>query len=159
MRPRRYPLDPLARLREKQVGDAAKLLSDAVRTRHDAELREGTALVQRDDAAEEMRTLEDRERGALARGELRAQDLAQAAAWGARVGAERQELERRLAKAADGTKAAQGLERTARDQVARARADAEVVERDRARWADAGRKKDEAAEEETAAEAFRGKPT
>jgi hypothetical protein len=159
MRPRKYPLDPLARLREKQVGDAAKLLSDAIRARHQAERAEGAALAMRDDAEEDALRLEQREQAALERGELRAEDLARAAAWSTRVDAERTELERALAKAAQGTLAAHGSERRAQDVVARARADAEVLERDRAKWTEAGRKKDEAAEEETVAEAFRGKTT
>ena len=63
----------------------------------------------------------------------------------------------RLAKALSETRGAQVREVGAQDGVARARADAEVVARDRAKWEEAGRKKDEAAEEESVDEALRGK--
>lgn len=158
MRSRKYPLDPLASLRAKQVGDAARLLSDAIRARQDAEHAEGALLTQKDEAATEATGLVDRERRALERGELRAEDLARASAWSVRVEAERADLEDRLAKAMSRTRAAHGVEASAQEGVARARADAEVVARNRVKWEDAGRKKDEAVEEEAADEAFRGRP-
>jgi hypothetical protein len=159
MRPRKYPLDPLARLREKRVGDATRLLSDAIRARQEAEQREESAQARKDDAAKEVLAVGGRERSALERGELRADDLALGAAWKVRMDADRAELEGQLAKALSQTSAAQAQEGTAQDGVARARADAEVVARDRAKWEEAGRKKEEAAEEEVADEAFRRKPT
>jgi hypothetical protein len=159
MRPRKYPLDPLARLREKQVGDATKLLSDAIRAREDAQRAEEAATSRRDSAVEDARLLAEREGAALERGELRSEDLARAAAWGVRVEADRVELEQRLARASEGTQAAQDDEAAAQGAIARARADAEVVSRDRARWDEAERKKEQTAEEDAASEAFRGKPT
>jgi hypothetical protein len=159
MRPRKYPLDPLARLREKQVGDATKLLSDAIRAREDAQRAEEGARARRDSAAHDARLVVEREDGALQRGELRAEDLARAAAWSARVEVDRAELEQHLARAMQGAQTAHAVEETAQDATARARADAQVVSRDRVRWEEAVRKKRDAAEEEGAAEAFRGKTT
>lgn len=159
MRPRKYPLDPLARLRSKQVGDATKLLADAIRAREEAQRAEKAALARRDLAVEDARVLAEREAVALDRGELRAEDLARAAAWSARVEIDRVELERCLARAAEGTQAAEAREEGAQGATARARADAEVVARDRARWDEGERKKRDAVEEEGAAEAFRGKRT
>ena len=159
MRPRKYPLDPLARLRDKQVGDATKLLSDAIRAREDAQRAEEAALARRDGAVEDAQIVAAREDGALRRGELRAEDLARAAAWSARVEVDRADLEQRVARTTQGSRAAQAQEETAQNATARARADAQVVARDRARWDEAERKKRDAAEEEGAAEAYRGKPT
>jgi hypothetical protein len=158
MRPRKYPLDPLVRLRAKLVGDATSLLADAIRARQEAERTEGAALTRRDAAADEVRVVGDMELGALERGELRAEDLARAASWRTGVEVERAELESRLAKAMTQARAAQGNEGNAQDGLARARADAEVVARDRAKWEDAGRRKEEAVEEESVDDAFRGKP-
>jgi hypothetical protein len=158
MRPRKYPLDPLARLRAKQVDDATSLLANAIRVRQEAERAEGAAVTKRDVAAEEARVVGDGEQRALERGELRAEDLAWAASWRTRVEVERAELESRLAKAMTQARAAEGSEGTAQDGLARARADAEVVTRDRAKWEEAGRRKEEAVEEESVADAFRGKP-
>jgi hypothetical protein len=157
MRPRKYPLDPLARLRAKQVGDATQLLAEAIRARHAAEAAEGAALAQQEGAEQEARGIGDGEQRALERGELRAEDLARAASWGTRMEAERAELANRLAEAMGQTRAAHGLEGSAQAGVARAKAEAEVVARDRAKWEGAGRRKDEAAEEESADDAFRGK--
>jgi hypothetical protein len=157
MRPRKYPLDLLARLRAKEVDDATQLLADAIRARQEAQRREGLAVAQRDGAEAAARLVGAGERGALERGELRAADLARAATWEAGVAAERAELGDRLAKALSRTHMAQGREGQAQDGVARARADAELVARDRARWDDEVRRKDEAGEEEAADEAFRGK--
>ena len=157
MRPRKYPLDPLARLRAKQVDDAGRLLAKAVSVRQEAERAEQAAVAERDGAAEVARVVNEGERAALERGELCAADLVRAAAWSVRVEAERAALDLGVKRAADQARAAEGGVGTARDGVARARADAEVVERDRAKWEGAARKKEEAAEEETAAEAFRGR--
>jgi hypothetical protein len=159
MRPRKYPLDPLARLRDKQVGDATKLLADAIRAREEAQRVEAAAALRRDQAAEEARGLAEQEDGALVRGELRSQDLAHAAAWNVRVERERVALEERAVRASEGAERAEEREGTALDATARARAEAEVVARDRAKWEDRERKRRDAAEEETAAEAFRGKRT
>ncbi len=157
VRARRYPLDPLARLREKQVGDATRLLSEAIRARQEADRGVVEVLARKENADAHTRALGDRERTALERGELRAEDLARAAAWSVRIEADRVDLERRLAKALEEAHAAQTGESSAQGGVGRARADVEVVARDRAKWEDARLKKEDAAEEEAGAEAFRPK--
>jgi hypothetical protein len=159
MRPRRYPLDPLAKLRGKEVDSATKLLSDAIRARQEAQRAEEAALARTESAAAESRVVKEGEEAALARGELRAEDLARAAAWRVRDEVDRADLGRRLAQAGQGTLLARGREKDALDVMARVRAEAEVVARDRARWETEARKKDEAVEEEAASEAFKGKPT
>jgi hypothetical protein len=159
MRPRKYPLDPLARLRGKEVDSATKLLSDAIRARQEAQRAEDAALARTESAAAESRAVTTGEDAALARGELRAADLVQGAAWRARDEIDRAELARGLMQAGKGTLLAHAEEKTAQTRIARARAEAEVVARDRARWEAEGRKKGEAAEEEAVAEAFKGKPT
>jgi hypothetical protein len=155
MRPRRYPLDPLARLREKGVDDATKLLADAIRAREAAQRLEAAALARHDAAEENARVVIEGEEAALDRGELRTADLAMGAAWRARDERERAVLERRLARAVEGTEAASTVEQGAKGAVLNAHAQAEVVARDRTKWEGAERKRSGAAEEEAAAETFR----
>ncbi len=158
-RGRKYPLDLLARLRVKQVDDATRLLSEAIRAREAAEHGAAVVIARREASAEQTRAVGERERRALDRGELRAEDLAHADAWSVRVEAERVDLERRLAKAMEATHAAHEQESDAQGGVARARASSDVVSRDRTRWEDARQKRANLAEEEAGAEAFRPKPT
>src|ERR1700722_14623866 len=106
MRPRKYPLDSLARLRDKRPGAAPPLPSAVIRARQEAERQEENAQARKDDAAKEARAVGDEERGALERGELRADDLALGAAWKVRADADRAELEGQLAKALTQTRAA-----------------------------------------------------
>jgi len=157
MRPRRYPLEPLAELRAGQVDAAVRGLATAVAAHDAAERDRRTAERVRDDHAAVAAGVRAAEREALARGELRVGDLAVAGAWEVRIASEGQAM----ASAVDRTR---GVETRARDAeqgaqgtVAARKADAEVVVADRARWQDALRKKVEAKEEEAAEEAFRRK--
>ena len=157
MRPRRYPLDPLARVREIKVDDAARALAEAVRAREEAALRLAQATRRKEDAEAEARALREGEQGALERGELTVADLMRADAWGTRVKAEQTELVRREDEAATREDAAQGDESRARVNVAERKADAELVERDRVRWVDGERRRADAKDEEAAADAWRPK--
>ena len=153
----KYPLDVLARLRdgvlERAVGElaAAERAQDtAVRAREAAERRH-------EEHGRTAACARDAERAALARGELRAVDLARAEEWAAGVDA-RQD---RLADAVDGARsgeaqAADGA-RAALAVVAARRADVEVVVRHRERWVEAHEKLAEDREEEAAFEAWRPK--
>jgi len=157
MRPKKYPLDPLVRVREKQVDDAARALGDAVRVREDAEARLAQATRRKNEAEAAANALRDGERSALERGELTVADLMRADAWGARVQQEQAELARRADDAAAKDDAAREGESRARTNVAERKADAEIVERDRERWADAERRRAEAKDEEAAADGWRPK--
>jgi hypothetical protein len=153
----KYPLEPLAELREKKVEAAALELAQAVRRREAAARTLLAAELRRDAQARAVAGLRQSEHGALGRGELRARDLARADAWGIRVAVERQSLVGAVdhARAVEAT--ACGQEREAQGNVAARRADAQVVAGHRARWDDDARRRLEAREEEASSEAWRPK--
>jgi hypothetical protein len=155
MRPRKYPLEPLAALRARKVEGAVTGLAKAVAQREQAEqARRERELARAAQEARAARVIEE-ERGSLERGELHAADLARAHAWQLRSDAERAALSSEVERArAAETEALKG-ESAARAQVAERRAEADVVDKDRARWTAEGRKGEEAREEEAMAEAFR----
>jgi hypothetical protein len=155
MRGRRYPLEPLITLRDRRVEQAAVGLAGAVAKREDAEQGRRAAEVARnahDAAAKEVRAAES---GALDRGELRAVDLAGADAWEARVAAEGAAMASAVERARTAEDRARDGERVAQGELASRRADADVVEKDRARWADQQRRRADANEEEAASENWR----
>jgi hypothetical protein len=157
MRRPQYPLEPLADVRDRRVDDAVRGLATAVSQR-EATARHARAVEQ---AAESHAVGVDRvkraEREALGRGDLRAADLAHAHAWELRVEAERAALAVEEQRAHAAERAAGEAELRSREELARRRADAEVVAKDRARWEAAQRKRADAKEEESMAEAFRPK--
>ncbi len=157
MRPKKYPLDPLVRVRAKQVDDAARLLAEATRAREEAERRRAAAAEREEEARRAAASLRDAERGALERGELTVADLMRGDAWAVRVKDEHAELGRRTEDSAAKARQATAGESVARVEVAGRKADAELVERHRGRWAEGERKADEARDEEAAAEAWRPK--
>ena len=152
---RKYPLDPLIKLRELQVEDAARELAKTIAERQAAE-RQRIALEEaRARAEEDARTMRDGERGALEKGELRAGDLHRAQAWEIDVAEEHKRLAQHIAAAAQGEAKASEQEEAARKDLASREADADVVDKDKARF-DAGEAKRETSkEEEAAAEAWR----
>jgi hypothetical protein len=155
MRPLKYPLEPLAELRDRRVDEAVGDLAHAARERDAAERKrratERDILVH----ATTVERVRRAEAEALAQGGLRAADLAQAAAWEVRVAAERDGLASGLDQARAVEAAARGQEGRALDEVAERRAQAQVVAKDRARWDGARRKRAEAREEEALSEAWR----
>jgi hypothetical protein len=157
MQRRRYPLEPVAGLRENKVDQAVRGLAAAIAERDQAERGRRAAEQSRlshDGAADRVR---DAEAGALERGELRVSDLARADAWELRVSAERDALTAEVDRARTAEGRARAGEEAARGKVASRRADAQVIEKDRARWADAQRRQVEAKDEEAASEAWRPK--
>ena len=157
MRPPKYPLDPLARLRAKQVDDATKELAGSVRARAKA--------ADEVDAAEQRRSQHQaRAAGervasgeALARGELRAADLMRQGAWESRVHAEGEDLARRVEGARDRETATAEDEARARAAAATRKAEAEAVAKDEARWQKRRADRAEAREDEATADAWAGK--
>lgn len=153
----KYPLEPLAELREKKAEAAALELAEAVRKREAAAGTLRVAELRREGHAQAVAALRKSEQGALGRGELRARDLARADAWGIRVAAERQSLAGAVDHARASEATARGKERDAQGTVAARRADAQVVSGHRARWNDDARRRLEAREEEASSEAWRPK--
>ncbi len=157
MAARKYPLDPLAKLREQHVDEATRELAEAVRAREAAEQR--TRLAERDKATaeERARLVREAERAKLEGGELKVADLQRADAWGVAVEEEQKQLAERVARASAVESEARTGEAQQRATVATRKADAQVVEKDRAKWTEKVHKDAQAREEEEAQEAWRPK--
>jgi hypothetical protein len=149
---RKYPLDPLAKLRHRQVEAATQELAKTVKGRQEAERRREAAEGAAERAAAGARELRDEERAALEDGGLRAADLQRGQAWELGVEEERRRLEQQVAVAAQAERKAATAEAGARDALAAREADAEVVEKDKERFVTRERRRELAKEEENAAE-------
>jgi hypothetical protein len=158
MRPPRYPLETLAAQRARKVEVAVKGLAQAVASRERAEELRSEREQERGAHEAKAARVITAERQSLARGELCAADLARAHAWQLRDEAERAALQSEALRAATLEVQARESESLARDEVSAKRADADVVEKDRARWTAQAQKRADAKEEEAAAEAFRRRP-
>jgi flagellar biosynthesis chaperone FliJ len=151
----RYPLEPLADLREKKADEATAALGEARRRQEAAARSVRAAEVRSEGHARDAAERRKAELAALARGELHARDLARADAWGVRIAAERAALETAVDSAQrTETRAAEGVE-AARDEAAARHTDAKLVEVHRQRWEDENRRRAEAREEEASADAWR----
>jgi hypothetical protein len=155
MRPRKYPLEPLARVRQMGVDGAARDAAAAVRAREEASGRRQQAEQSRTAHDERARAVRDAERNALERGALTAADLSRALDWEVRVTAECATLARAEESARSEESNAMANEQAARAELAHKKAESEVVEKDRAKWRERERARAEAKEEEAAAEAWR----
>jgi hypothetical protein len=155
-RPPKYPLEPLLEHRERRVEDATAELGDAVRAVEQAEIARARAEAER--MAEEKRAerILAAESDLLAKGELRAVDLARAQAWEHGERARLAELAAAEGRAAGAVDAARGAEQDARAALAQKKADRDVVAKDEARFVDARKREHEAREEEAAEEAWGG---
>ena len=154
---RKYPLDPLLELRERQVDEAARDLAKAVDSRQKAEAAKRAAEAARETAEERAARAREAEREALARGELRVGDLMRAQAWEIGVADEQKRLTQQVAAAEQGEKKARDREDGARGALATRQADAEVVEKDKERFVVKKRNEQIAKEEEAAEEAHGAK--
>jgi hypothetical protein len=155
MRPPRYALEPLARVRKQKVDEAAQSLAVAIRGREIAERDRRAAETRRDTHETDAAGVRAKEREALERGELCAGDLARADGWEVRIAAERAALLAAVERARGDESGARQTEERAKTEACARRADAEVVEKDRARWTAAQLKQAEARDEDEAAEAYR----
>jgi hypothetical protein len=154
---KKYPLEPLARVRASRTEEAARELAQAIGARERAQRRVAEAEAERTAARAAQQALRDGERKALERGELAAVDLMRGGAWEARAKEEIAQLERQLASATAREAEARAKEAGAKNTVAERSAEEKVVDADRARWAERERKKQEGREEEAGAEAWRPK--
>ena len=150
---RKYPLDPLIKLRERQVDEATRDLAKAVDARQVAERKREAAETAKARAEERAKEARDKEREALERGELRVGDLHRAQAWEFGVAEEQKKLAQQVTVAAQGEQKARTEEDGARTDLASREADAEVVEKDKERFVTHERQKEIAKEEEAAQEA------
>jgi hypothetical protein len=149
---RKYPLEPLVKLRQRQVDDATEKLARAIAEREAAEKQRQAAEASRaraDEAASEVR---QGERDALERGALRAGDLQRAQAWEIGVSEQRKRLTQQVSAATQDEARAHDEEDGARIELATREADAEVTDKDKARFDAKSVQLDLAKEEEAAAE-------
>jgi hypothetical protein len=154
----KYPLESLARLRDDEVERAGRGLASAAATRDAAQRKRQLAEEGRDRHEAGVSSVRASELGALGRGDLRVADLVQAESWGVAIAAERRRLAAEARQSEAEEKSALEGVRKAQAQVVSTRADAELIVRHRARWADAQKKAHEAADEEASFEAWRRKP-
>ena len=153
----RYPLEPLARLRDGKAEEAAQALAGSVRAREEASLAVRAAEARRDAHGSAAAAVRERERATLARGELRAADLARADAWSFRVAAEKIALGAAVESARAGESKAREGEKSAQGTLAARQAEAEVVAGHRRRWEGERSRRLEAREEEAPFEGGRPK--
>jgi hypothetical protein len=155
MRPPKYPLEPLAELRDNRVDEAVGDLAVATRERDAAERSRLAAEQRRHAHAAAAQRVRGAEAEALARGELNAAHLAHADAWEARITAEREALASDACRARAEEATARAGEERALGELASREAEAQVVAKDRARWDGAQRRRVEARDEEASSEAWR----
>jgi hypothetical protein len=150
---RKYPLDPLRRVREENVDRKVRALSDSLRhvasARDEAErserrLRELEAALAATASKEEQR---------LTRGELTAADLARGAAWSLGSAIECAEKTRAVEQARARQVAAEGGATERQRELAEAKASAEVVAKHHEGWQRARAAESIARDEEDAEQA------
>jgi|GEM_PF-975463 len=152
----KYPLKPLLEQRERNVDGATAELGSAIRAREAADAARVRAERQRQDEEERANRVRCEEAERLARGELRAADLAHAQAWELAARAQLAQLDRAVDAAEQSVERARGDETAARTQLAQKMADRDVVVKDKARFDDRLKKRALVGEEEAAEEAYRG---
>jgi chromosome segregation ATPase len=157
MERKKYPLDPLLKLRERQVDAATQKLAEAVGARQAAEKKREAAEAAKAKAEDRARELREKERDALEKGGLRAGDLHAGRAWEFAVEEERRRLAQQVDAASQGEKKARDTERGAQHDLASREADAEVVDQDKERFETKRKQAELAKEEEAANEAWRPK--
>jgi hypothetical protein len=156
---RKYPLDPLRRVREENVDHKARALSDSLRqVEIAASARESAERQKRDFEADVARTAAD-ERSLLGSGELRAADLARGAAWAMAAEMERAK-KAQLAETARARQVAADAHATSRrGELADAKAAAELVTKHHDRWQRAETAASLGRDEEDAEQAHLGRST
>ncbi len=157
MRSPRYPLEPLAQLRDRKVDEAARVYATSVGARETAEDAKRAAEARCRRHEEDTAGVRDAERTALVRGDLCAGDLARAESWAAHRATQQRSLRAAVERAVTKQQGALNAERTAQAQTALRQAEARVMAKDRARWDHARHREIEGREEEALDEACRPK--
>jgi hypothetical protein len=150
----KYPLAPVREHRDRKVDAATAELGDAVRARELADDAKRAAERHREEAEARAAAVRSDEAERLARGELRAADLARAQAWEYGARAEITDLAQAVDRAGASLDATREAEGAARAVLAEKKADLDVVVKDQARFDDEARRARDAAEEEAAEEVF-----
>ncbi len=153
---RKYPLEPLKRVRAEKVDRKARAVSQAVvraeRALGEVEQRERAKRELEASLAATARTERDR----LEKGELTAADLARGAAWGIASDMQKKAHERATDEARASLVRAQREAEQERAGLSVAQAEAKVVEKHHGAWQKARQAEAIAADEESAEEAHLG---
>jgi len=149
---RKYPLDPLKRLRAEKVDQGARALSKALGDVERAEAERDHRELAKRELERSLAEVERAERDRLERGEMSVADLARGAAFGIAGEMQRTAHEKAVEQARSIHATALSHAEERRQGLASARADAEVVEKHHQTWqkardAEAISKEEESAEE------------
>jgi hypothetical protein len=155
---RKYPLDPLKRVRAEKVDQRARALFGAMRELEAAGVEVDKKTRAKEQLDESLKATARSERERLERGELTAADLAREAAWN--VSADRQRLQaaRAVDEAKKGHVQANAHVERERTTLATAQAEAKVVEKHHDKWRAARDAADRSRDEESAEEAHLARP-
>jgi len=156
-RPPKYPLEALGEVRARRVDAGAEEVARAIGAREAAELQRARAEAARTRVEAEGERVRRTEKESLARGELTAADLARGAAWEVAAREEAARHREQLERAASAAQAAYETEARAKEDLAARKSEADVVEKDRAKWKARETKRVLDREEESAEEAWRRK--
>jgi len=154
---RKYPLDPLKRVRAEKVDQRTRSLSDALRKAEatGTEVERKTRAKEQLDKSVSVTARGERDR--LERGELTAMDLARGAAWGVSADLQRNEMARAVDVAQKEDARARSDAEKERAALATAQAEAKVVEKHHEKWRAVQQGADIARDEESAEEAHLGR--
>lgn len=150
---KKYPLEPLRRLRADEVDAKARALAEAARDRAEAEVARSRRERQRDDFVARTEAEASAERGRLEKGELSVRDLSWGASWRLGVEDEKANLAELVTMAKETERQARDEEAEKLAELAQKKAEAEAVEQDHERWKRARDRRIEAKEDEAAEEA------
>jgi hypothetical protein len=153
----KYPLETLARVRDRRVDLAA---TDLARSSRAVEVAERARTVAEEAQAkhrEAAAVLRSREDEAFAKGALRASDLALREAWRLRSEAESRDLQAQSDAARVAETSALADERNAKTRLATRKVDADVVHEHHVGFDEVHRKRAEARDEEASLETWRPK--
>jgi len=155
MRGKKYPLEPLRRLKKERAEAKTRELGAAIATRETVQRRREEAESERDSARARANAVREEERAALEKGELFARDLMRGGAWEQRVSAEDQARARGIEKARSAEDDARKVEARAQGTAAVAHSEEKATARHEQRWVATARKAEESREEDALAEAVR----
>jgi hypothetical protein len=154
---RKYPLDPLKRVRAERVDAQTRSLSEARRLADAADGEVERRVHAKEQLDQSVSATAQSERARLEHGELTAADLARGAAWSIAAGMKQKEMARALDVAQAEQKRTRSVVEHERASLATAEAEAKVVDKHHAKWRAAKALADVARDEENAAEAHQAR--
>jgi hypothetical protein len=155
---RKYPLDPLKRVRAEKVDQRARALSGAMRELEAARVEVEKKTRTKEHLDESLNATARSERERLERGELTAADLARGAAWNVSADLLRAQASRAVDEAKKDHAQARTLAERERATLATLQAEAKVVDKHHEKWRAARAAADQSRDEESAEEAHLARP-